>query len=193
MKILQLSLASFMLFIPYAPQIIAAAPAAYLVVDDATPATQDNRASDAAAIRASNAKFPFSFTKSPRSLTATLSLPLFDGFAREQRLQEAMASRSDARYSVRAKELALTADVTAAFLTLTTAERTVALQVQNAEKARQELKLVQDRYRVGATTFVDVQQARADYERAENDRINAVYDYHKAFAALESAVGHPLR
>jgi len=126
-------------------------------------------------------------------VTATLSLPIFDGFAREQRLQEAMASRSDARYMVRSKELALTADVTAAYLTLSTAEKTVALQEQNAAKAKQELKLVQDRYRIGATTFVDLTEARATYERAESDRITAVYDYHKAFAALESAVGHPLR
>ena len=148
---------------------------------------------DAAAIRDGNSKFPFNFTKSPRSITATLSLPLFDGFAREQRLQEAMANRSDARYSVRAKELALTADVTAAYLTLVTAEKTAVLQEQNAAKAKQELKLVQDRYRIGATTFVDLTEARATYERAESDRITAVYDYHKAFAALESAVGHPLR
>jgi outer membrane protein len=148
---------------------------------------------DAAAIRDSNSKFPFNFTKSPRSISATLSLPLFDGFAREQRLQEAMANRSDARYSVRAKELALTADVTAAYLTLVTAEKTAVLQEQNAAKAKQELKLVQDRYRIGATTFVDLTEARATYERAESDRITAVYDYHKAFAALESAVGHPLR
>jgi outer membrane protein len=148
---------------------------------------------EAQAIRSSNSKFPFNFTKSPRSISATLSLPLFDGFAREQRVQEAMANRSDARYSVRARELALTADVTAAYLTLQTAEKTVELQEQNAEKAKQELKLVQDRFRIGATTFVDLTEARATYERAESDRINAVYDYHKAFAALESAVGHPLR
>jgi outer membrane protein len=147
----------------------------------------------AAAIRQNNAKFPFNFTKSPRSFSATLSLPLFDGFSREQRLQEAMASRSDARYEVKSRELALTADVTAAYLTLSTAEKTVALQEQNAAKAKQELKLVQDRYRIGATTFVDLTEARATYERAESDRITAVYDYHKAFAALESAVGHPLR
>jgi outer membrane protein len=145
------------------------------------------------AIRQSNSRFPFSFTKAPRSLSATLSLPIFDGFAREQRLQEAMASRSDARYDVRARELALTADVTAAFLILQTAEKTVELQEQNAIKAKQELKLVQDRYRIGATTFVDLTEARATYERSESDRITAVYDYHKAFAALESAVGHPLR
>jgi outer membrane protein len=150
-------------------------------------------ATDAQAIRDANARFPFNFTKSPRSFSAMLSLPLFDGFAREQRLQEAMASRSDARYSVRARELALTADVTAAYLTLTTAEKTVALQEQNAAKARQELKLVQDRYKIGATTFVDLTEARATYERAESERINAIYDYHKSFAALESAVGHPLR
>ena len=147
----------------------------------------------AQAIRDGNSKFPFDFTKSPRSFSATLSLPLFDGFSREQRLQEAMASRSDARYSVRSKELALTADVTAAYLILVTAEKTVALQEQNAVKAKQELKLVQDRYRIGATTFVDLTEARATYERSESDRITAVYDYHKAFAALESAVGHPLR
>ena len=148
---------------------------------------------DAQAIKNMNSKFPFNFTKSPRSLSATLSLPLFDGFAREQRLQEAMANRSDARYSVRARELALTADVTAAYLTVTTADKTVALQEQNAAKAKQELKLVQDRYKIGATTFVDLTEARATYERAESERITAVYDYHKAFAALESAVGHPLR
>jgi outer membrane protein len=138
----------------------------------------------AQAIRDGNSRFPLNFTKSPRSFSATLSLPLFDGFSREQRLQEAMANRSDARYSVRSKELALTADVTAAYLILVTAEKTVALQEQNAIKARQELKLVQDRYRIGATTFVDL---------TESDRITAVYDYHKAYAALESAVGHPLR
>jgi outer membrane protein len=148
---------------------------------------------DAEAIRKGNSRFPFNFTPQPRSFTAMLSLPLFDGFAREQRVQEAIASRSDARYSIKARELALTADVTAAYLTLVTAEKTVALQEQNAAKARQELKLMQDRYRIGATTFVDLAQSRATYERAESDRITAIYDYHKAFALLESAVGKPLR
>jgi outer membrane protein len=147
----------------------------------------------AAALRKQNSKFPFAFTKAPRSLTAVVSLPLFDGFAREERVEQALVSREDAQLGVRSRELGLNAEVTSAYLILTTAEKTVALQQQNAAKAKQELTLVQERYRVGATTYVDVMQARADYERAENDRINAVYDYHKAFAALESAVGHPLR
>ena len=148
---------------------------------------------EAAALRQQNAKFPFSFTRSPRSITAVLSMPLFDGFAREERVEQAIISREDAQLGVRSRELGLNAEVTSAYLILTTAEKTVALQQQNSAKAKQELTLVQERYRVGATTYLDVMQARADYERAESDRINAVYDYHKAFAALESAVGHPLR
>lgn len=147
----------------------------------------------AARLRQNNSVFPFNFTSSPKSISAILSFPLFDGFSREQRLQEAQAGRDDARYAVRAQELALTANVTGAYLTLVTAEKTVAIQEQNSAKARDELTLAQERYRVGAATFLDVSDARASYERAENDRINAIYDYHKAYAALESAVGRPIR
>jgi outer membrane protein TolC len=102
-------------------------------------------------------------------------------------------NREDARYTERARELQLTADVTSAYLTLTTSVRTVQIQSQNSTAARQALTLSEERYRVGAATFVDVADARAAYETAENGRISAVYDYHKAFAALESAVGRPLR
>ncbi len=147
----------------------------------------------AAELRRQNSQFPFRFQPSPKSLSATLSLPIFDGFAREQRVQEAQVSSADARYNVRARELAIVADVTAAYLTLKTAEQTSALQEQNSAKARLELKFTQDRYSGGQANFVDLVEARAAYERAESDRINAIYDYHKAFAALESAVGRPLR
>ena len=146
-----------------------------------------------AELRRQNSQFPFRFQNSPKSLSASLSLPLFDGFAREQRVQEAQASSADARYNVRARELAIVADVTAAYLTLKTAQQTSALQEQNSAKAKLELKFAQDRYSNGQATFVDLTEARAAYERAESDRINAIYDYHKAFASLESAVGRPLR
>ncbi|MDQ6736826.1 MAG: TolC family protein, partial [Gemmatimonadota bacterium] len=147
----------------------------------------------AASIRDANSQFPFSFTPSPRSVSALISLPLFDGFAREQRVQEAAVAREDARYNVRASELATQADVTAAYLSLQTAKQTVDLQQLNSAKAKQELQFVQDQYAVGLATFVDLTTSRAAYAQAENDRINAVYNYHKAVSALESAVGRPLR
>ncbi|MGI9141150.1 MAG: TolC family protein [Gemmatimonadaceae bacterium] len=147
----------------------------------------------AAALRRQNSQFPFGFTSSPRSISATLSVPLFDGFSRALRRQEAIAASDDARHAVRARELAVTTDVTGAYLTLQTALRTVALQERNAAMARDEMKLSQDRYRIGMAGFIDLTESRDAFERAESERITAIYDYHKAFAALESAVGRPLR
>lgn len=150
-------------------------------------------AAQAAQLRAQNAQFPFSFTPSPRSVSATVSLPIFDGFAREQRMQESQVARENARYKVKSSELALNADITAAYLSLQTAQQTVALQQENAAKARQELDFVQNEYAVGLATFIDLSTSRTAYAQAETDHINAIYNYHKAFAVLESAVGQPLR
>lgn len=147
----------------------------------------------ASALRSQNSQFPFRFQRSPLALSAQLTLPIFDNFSREERLQQAQVARDDAMYSVRAKDLALTADVTQAYLTLATGAQTVALQEQNAAKAKEELMYAEERYKVGAATFLDVTTSRGTYEQALIDRVNAVYDYHKAFAALENAIGRPLR
>jgi len=148
---------------------------------------------EAALLRSQNSQFPFSFTHAPTSVAAQISLPIFDGFAREQRLEESEVTRENARYSVRSRELALNADITAAYLSLQTAQQTVALQQENSAKARQELDFVQNEYAVGLSTFVDLSTSRTAYAQAETDHINAIYNYHKAFAVLESAVGRPLR
>lgn len=144
-------------------------------------------------IRTANETFPFDMRRDPITFTATLSLPIFNGFQREANIQEATAARRDAQHRVRDQELRLTADVTAAHLNLRTAYQTVQLQETNAQAARTALALAEERFRVGATSFIEVTQARSEFERAESDRINAVYDFHKAFATLESAVGRTLR
>ena len=148
---------------------------------------------DAAFMRKANQKYPFDFTRDPITFQASLSIPIFNGFQREQRMQEAEANRNDARYSVRAQELRLTADVTSGYRNLMTAYQAVQIQTQNSQAAREALALSQERFRVGANTFVDLVQSRADYERAESDRITAIYEFHRAYATLESAVGRPLR
>ncbi|MBL0938005.1 MAG: TolC family protein [Gemmatimonadaceae bacterium] len=145
------------------------------------------------AIRDQQGKYPFDFTRNPYNISATFSLPIFNGFRREQALEQAKVQQRNAENNTRQQELRLSADVTAAFLQLRTAQQTVTLQEQNVRTARTALSLAQERYRVGAISIVDLVQARGDYESAETDRITAVYDVQRAFAALENAVGRPLR
>jgi outer membrane protein TolC len=147
----------------------------------------------AAQIRADNSQFPFKFQRAPLTFSATLSIPIFDNFNREQRVEQALVDRDNARLNVRSRALQATADVTQGYLNLVTAARTVELQEVNAQKAREELTYAQERYRVGAATFLDVTTASGSFVQAQVDRINAIYGYHQAFAALEAAVGRPLR
>jgi outer membrane protein len=137
--------------------------------------------------------YPFDFTRQPFQYSIGVSLPIFNGFQREQAIQNAQLDRNDARYAVRAEELRIKTEVASAHRNLSTAYQTVRLNEQNQQAAQQALELAQERYRVGASTFVDVTQARSDYERAGTDYINSVYDFHKAYAVLEAAVGRPLR
>lgn len=149
--------------------------------------------SQESAIRQSNNAFPFKFQRAPLSFYAQLSIPIFDNFSREQRVEQAQVDRDNARLSVKSRELQMTSDVTQDYLNLVTAARTVEMQEVNAQKAAEELTYAQERYRVGATTFLDVTTAVGTYVQAQTDRINAIYDYHRAFAVLEDAVGRPLR
>jgi outer membrane protein len=146
--------------------------------------------SDEEAIRASN---NFNFAKAPRSYFVGVNFPIFDNFRREQQLQNAQINRDNARFSLRAQELQMVMEVTQAHRNLETALKTAELQAIIATQAREQLSFAEERYRVGATTFLDVTSARGIFEQAQIDRVNSVYEYHRAFAALENAVGRPLR
>ena len=104
-----------------------------------------------------------------------------------------VADQSDAQYNLRAQQLKLTADVQSAHVTLVADYQALKLQEANSVAAREALQLAEERCRVGLNSLVDLQQARSDYETAEAGRINAVFEFHRAFAALESAVGRSLR
>jgi outer membrane protein len=144
-------------------------------------------------IRSQNSVFPFHYTGQPFSANLTLSLPIFTGFSRSLRLSQARAQQEDADEEVRARRLSVRSDVQARYLGLQTAYRAIAVQASSRDAARDQLRLAQDRYRLGAGTALEVSDAQTAVQRAEGDYITSVYDYHKAVAALEAAVGRSLR
>jgi outer membrane protein len=144
-------------------------------------------------IRNQNSVFPFSYTGQPFGANLTVSLPIFTGFSRSLRLSQARAQEDDAAEEVRARRLQVRTDVQSRYLGLETAFRAIGVQGASRESARDQLRLAQDRYRLGAGTALEVSDAQNSVQRAEGDYVNAVYDYHKAIAALEAAVGRPLR
>jgi len=143
--------------------------------------------------RDQNSRYPFHFTPQPFQARLTLTIPLWGNFRQPLLVSQAKAQQQDLQESVRARGLQVQTDVSQAYLTLETAFQTIAIQDTNRTAAREQLLLATERYRVGSGTFFELLDAQVAGLRAETDYINAVYDYHKALAALEAAVGRPLR
>ena len=144
-------------------------------------------------IIASNDVGLFNFESQPFRVSLTVSLPIFTGFGRRLRLSQAQANQDDLDESVRARALGVRTEVESRYLAIQSSHQAIIVQQANREAARDQLRLAQDRYRLGSGNSLELSTAQNDVVRAEGDYINAVYDYHKAVAALEAAVGRPLR
>ncbi len=129
----------------------------------------------------------------PWNLAIQVSLPLYDGFQRNVQTAQARAQQDDIRQSIRGRELQVRTDVSAAYRAILAAYQVIALQQSNKTASAEALELATQRYRVGSGSYIELLDARVATERADADYVTAVYDYHKAVAALENAVGRPLR
>ena len=148
---------------------------------------------DEQAIRDQNAAYPSHFTRQPFQARLTVTLPIFANLSRPLQVSQAKAQRDDLAEAVRARGLEVRTEVSQAFLTLQTAYRAVSIQDTSRTAAREQLQLATERYRVGSGTFFELLDAQVAQLNAEYDFVSAVYDYHKAVAALEAAVGRRLR
>jgi outer membrane protein len=146
-----------------------------------------------AQIRSGNKVFPFDFTGEPLSLSLTVSLPIFQGFGRERQVEEAKLQARDAQYRLQAQDLRLRTQVETAYLAIATAAQTVDLESRNRQLADDQLRLARERYRVGAASFLELQDAETIRARADRAYLDAVFTFHAGLADLEAAVGRPLR
>jgi outer membrane protein len=144
-------------------------------------------------ITSANNVFPFNYTGQPFQANLRLTLPIFTGFGRSLRVSQAKEQELDADEAVRARRLEVRTNVHSRFLALQTAYQAIPVQAANRESARDQLRLAQDRYRLGAGTSLEVSDAQNAVQQAEADYVNAIYAYHRSVADLEAAVGRSLR
>lgn len=133
--------------------------------------------------------FPVGFAGQPLAGGLTLSLPIFQGFNRTTRVTQARADKLDATERLRAIELQIRSDVTSRLLAVETTWRTLAIQDRSRTAAAEQLKLAQERYRLGSGTVLELSDALNAVTRADAAYINAVYDNHRALVALYASIG----
>lgn len=145
------------------------------------------------AIVAGNDNFPFNFRRNPPSASLALSLPVFQGLRRQRDLEAARIAEDDTRFQLRDQELRLKADLASGLSTLQTAYEAALIEEENQVWADEQLRLAQERYRVGIATFLELGEAETVKAQADRDLIAAIFAYHDALANLEALVGTSLR
>lgn len=139
-----------------------------------------------------NDQFPFNFVGEPLSVSLGVSLPVFQGLDRKRQLEASRSQAEDARWQLRARELATRARVETSYRDLTTAFEAVRLEERNLELARDQLRLARERYRLGAAAFLELMEAETLMARADREYLLGVYTFQEALTALEHAVGQDL-
>jgi outer membrane protein len=127
-----------------------------------------------------------------RQISLSLRWTLFNGFDRElsivQReadLDLAEANASDASRAVQAEMTTRLAELDAARIRTEITQTSVAA-------ATEDLRVQQQRYRLGASTIVDLLTSQEALNQAEVDVVNARFDYLRAKAQIEALIGRNL-
>ncbi len=124
-------------------------------------------------------------------LTATITIPLYDGGATRDRVQEARLLTQNAQTSLASTRSDVALDVRQAYLNLVTASQQIGAAnaaLQSAIGARQ---LAELRYKGQVGLYLEVTDAQAALVQAENNQVDAVYNYLVARAQFQNAVGTP--
>lgn len=127
-----------------------------------------------------------------RSLSLSGSWALFNGFSREENVvrssvaaDNAEADAADARRQVASALIGYLADLEAARLGLEIARTSV-------RAAEEDLRVQNERYRLGASTIIDILQSQESLTQAGVDEVNARFTYLRAKAQIEALIGRRL-
>jgi outer membrane protein TolC len=121
------------------------------------------------------------------TLNVTVGIPL-NGAARSQVAQRtAIVAQDVAKAQAQERQIAL--DVAAAARNLAASQRATAASTQARQEAFNELQATDLGYRNGASSSLELANARDTYTQALVDELSSVYDELKARATLELGVG----
>jgi outer membrane protein TolC len=126
------------------------------------------------------------------SMGLGISYPLFNGFSREDQIARAEASARNASASYADARRRARAELERVLSALRLAEEQVDLTRQAVEVAREDLRVQDERYKLGMSTILDRITSQVNLMDAERAEVAARYDYEIARAELEALIGRTL-
>jgi outer membrane protein len=127
-----------------------------------------------------------------RQVSLSLRWTLFNGFDRELTIVQREADRDVAEATASDAQRAVQAEVITWVAELDAARARIEITGTSVVAAREDLRVQQERYRLGISTIVDLLTSQEALNQAEVDVVNARFDYLRAEAQLEALIGRKL-
>ena len=106
-----------------------------------------------------------------------LSFPIFDRFLTRSSVQQAKIQLRNARLDLENTRQDIALQVRQAYLDYLIDEKQLDVTDKQFRASEQALEAEQERYNVGVSTLVELTQARATFEQASSDQIEAKYNF----------------
>jgi outer membrane protein len=121
-----------------------------------------------------------------------INYPVFNGFTREDQVARADASSRNASATYADARRRARADLERVLSALRLAEEQVALTQQAVAVAQEDLRVQDERYKLGMSTMLERITSLVAVLEAERNQVAARYDYEIARAELEALIGRNL-
>jgi outer membrane protein len=122
-----------------------------------------------------------------------LAYPLFNNYAREDALNKARVNADVADAALRDARLGAQQTFVQQLGALRTAQQRIALQQVSVDAAREDVRVQQQRYTLGASTLLDLLTSQSTLDAARSALIQARQDFRVARAQLEALIGRELQ
>ena len=122
----------------------------------------------------------------------SLSWTLFNGFTREQNQVSSSVQRDNAEAQAADTRRMVNALLTQQIAALETAYTQIEIAGVNVAAATEDLRVQQERYRVGAGTILDLLTSQAALTQAQTNLVQARFNYLIARAQHEALAGRSL-
>lgn len=128
-----------------------------------------------------------------KSFSLSLSVPIFNGLGREETVQRARITESNARASLRDAEMLAQQQLVQYLGQLRLAQARIAIMQASLEAAQEDLRVQQQRYDLGASTQLELLTTQTQLNSARYNLVNARYQVRIAKAQLEQLLGREIR
>ncbi len=138
---------------------------------------------------------PFTFSPENEDTRYALNIDwqFFSGFSRHSSSKIARVDLENYRHDIREKKLLIEKEVKEAILNLESVYQQSLTTEKNRHLSSENLRLEQERYRLGSSSLLDLRIAQVTHIEAETEHINKILEFNTSFAALENATGLKLR